>query len=95
MSSSDGLQVYHSPPPQTNLPEVVQYPSALPSEPTKAEFIAPPDRGPFGLRAWPFGLLLALITAVVIGGGVGGGLGAALAKCQRLANTLLPGCGLK
>ncbi|KAF4977977.1 hypothetical protein FZEAL_5569 [Fusarium zealandicum] len=35
---------------------------------------------PFGLSIWAFGVLIALITAVIVGGAVGGGLGAALAN---------------
>jgi len=36
------------------------------------------NRGPFGLSIFAFGVLTALITAIVVGGTVGGGLGAVI-----------------
>src|SRR5277367_3483091 len=50
--------------------------------------VAPADRlsksrqNPCGLSAHMFGLLVALVTLVVVGGGLGGGLGASLAISQ-------------
>lgn len=40
-------------------------------------------KGPFGTSFLTFGILVAAITAIVVGGALGGGLGAALAKCQK------------
>lgn len=37
------------------------------------------NRGPFGLSTFAFGILIAMITAIVVGGAVGGGLGAVVA----------------
>lgn len=38
---------------------------------------------PFGLSPLVFGLLVAALTAIVVGGAVGGGLGGTLASCQN------------
>ncbi|KAL2670124.1 hypothetical protein Neosp_015005 [[Neocosmospora] mangrovei] len=39
------------------------------------------QKGPFGLGLWEFAVLVAAVTAIVVGGAVGG-LGAALAHCH-------------
>lgn len=38
-----------------------------------------PNRRPFGLSTFAFGIVIALITAIVVGGAVGGGIGAVVA----------------
>lgn len=46
--------------------------------------------GPLGLGTCAFGALVALVTAVVVGGAVGGGLGASLKSCKEYvaSNTI-------
>ncbi|KAI8721540.1 hypothetical protein NCS52_00295600 [Fusarium sp. LHS14.1] len=48
------------------------------------------QKGPFGLGLWAFAVLVAAVTAIVVGGAVGGGLGAALANCQSRLRLLPP-----
>ncbi|KAF4995906.1 hypothetical protein FDECE_12635 [Fusarium decemcellulare] len=43
---------------------------------------SPTQKVPFGLSVLTFGILVAAVTAIVVGGGVGGGLGAALSNCN-------------
>lgn len=43
----------------------------------------PKPKGPFGTTFLTFGILVAAITAIIVGGALGGGLGAALANCQK------------
>ncbi|KAM0425997.1 hypothetical protein ACHAPT_008626 [Fusarium lateritium] len=42
---------------------------------------------PFGLSILSFGILVALVTAIIVGGAVGGGLGGALASCNNDNNN--------
>ncbi|KAM5354873.1 hypothetical protein ACJ41O_001519 [Fusarium nematophilum] len=88
MRDSEGLQVDDYGSFKPNPPEVIyQYHQKDNHFPPPAY---PPQRIPFGLGVWTFGLLVAAITAIVIGSGVGGGLGAALASCQSSSSELSP-----